>query len=198
MRLAQPDWLAHRLTVDGPGVDAFRAAVAGPGVVPWHHDADRLAEDWFFLLLREPRTLSADGARVLARQLRDAVWEEHERTLASLGVNGCPFDLHRIDPVPQALLRRGPDDAQTLDWLWRHWGTTWPLRRVTLSAAPFLCHFVAADWTPWPAIATLRSRFPGLRIVVKPIYQEQPVNAAADCFALGEDRTAPCCEGVSL
>jgi hypothetical protein len=32
--------------------------------------------------------------------------------------------------VPDAVLRRGPDDPVALDWLWAHWGTTQTLRHV--------------------------------------------------------------------
>ncbi len=34
-------------------------------------------------------------------------------------------------PVPGEILRRGPDDRQSLAWLWAHWGTTRELRHVT-------------------------------------------------------------------
>jgi hypothetical protein len=37
---------------------------------------------------------------------------------------------HALIPVPNAILRRGPDDPQALPWLWTHWGTTEMLRHV--------------------------------------------------------------------
>ena len=190
MRLPQPDWLAHRLTVTGPAeqVEAFRHAACGSGVVPWWWDHDALAEDWFHLLMASPhRSISATGARLLAHALRDAVQEHHDRTSANMHQRICPFDLNALLPVPASLLRRGPDDPASLDWLWQHWGTTWPLRRVqvlvpeperTGCADPaasafstaFHCSFFAADWTPWPALAWLQSRFPALHIAMLPIY----------------------------
>lgn len=181
--LPQPDWLAHRLTVEGDARDvaAFRQASRGSGIVPWHHDADRMAEDWFHLMLAPPphrRSISVLGARVLAGQLRDAVWEAQARALARRDAKTSPFDLHAVLPVPPSLLRLGSDAPESLDWLRLHWGTVWPLRRVELRPSPvelagravFTCDFWSADWTPWPAIAALRSRFPALLIGVTPHY----------------------------
>jgi hypothetical protein len=179
MHLGQPDWLAHRLTVRGPAemVASFTRAATGSGAVPWHHDVDRMAEDWFHLMLAPPphrRGVSATGARVLAGQLRDAMWESHARTLARMDSRSSPFDLHALVPVPSQVLRRGADAPESLDWLQRHWGTTWPLRRVERLTAPddvsFACRFWSADWTPWPVISTLRLRFAALSIEVVPAY----------------------------
>ena len=71
MRLAQTDWLQHRMTLCGPPGDlaAFQSAARGAGIIPWHLDLDRLEEDWF-LRLAAPSTpplprLSAAGARRL-------------------------------------------------------------------------------------------------------------------------------------
>ena len=188
--LPHPDWLQHSLTVTGPAaaVTAFRAAAAGAGVVPWVYDYARLAEDWFHLLVAPPpprqRTISVAGARILANQLRDAVWAQHEAAVSQVGVSkACPFDLHALLPVPFAILRLGPDDPQSLAWLWAHWGTTWSLRQVTQIPLPrpeqaqspagqaaFRCRFWAADWTPWPALVTLRRRWPELSLTVQPNY----------------------------
>ena len=181
--LPQPDWLAHRLTVEGEAGDvaAFRLASCGSGIVPWHHDADRMAEDWFHLMLAPPpyrRSISVLGARVLAGQLRDAVWEAQARALARRDAKSSVFDLHAVIPVPPSLLRLGADAPASLDWLRLNWGTVWPLRRVELRTSPpgpcgsvsFACDFWSADWTPWPAIAALRLRFPTLSIGVSPHY----------------------------
>ena len=76
--LPHPDWLYHHLRVTGghAEVAAFRAAAAGAGVIPWQHDLGPAAEDWFHLLAVPPapqrRSLSLEGARILAGQLRDA------------------------------------------------------------------------------------------------------------------------------
>ena len=105
--LPHPDWLHHTLTVTGPEAElaAFRQAACGAGVTPWVYDYDRMAEDWFNLMVAPPpplrRTISAAGARILANQLRDAVWERHEAAVSQVGVSkACPFDLHALVPVP--------------------------------------------------------------------------------------------------
>jgi hypothetical protein len=185
MRLAQPDWLAHRLVVQGPAdaVARFQAAARGSGMVPWWWDYDALAEDWFHLLIAARyRTISVSGARALANALRDAVQQAHDLASSRIDQHRCAFDLHALLPVPASLLRRGADDPASLDWLWRHWGTTWPLRRVQVlvpeldrnteraGGAVFCCRFHAADWTPWPALVSVRQRFPALQIAITPLY----------------------------
>jgi hypothetical protein len=188
--LPLPDWLHHRLTVTGPepAVAGFRQAACGAGVTPWVYDYDRMAEDWFNLMVAPPpplrRTISVAGARIIANQLRDAVWERHEAAISQVGVcKACPFDLHALLPVPFEILRLGPDDPRSLAWLWEHWGTTWSLRQVEQAPlaraeqaelpgthAAFRCRFWAADWTPWPALAAVRRRWPELSITVQPTY----------------------------
>jgi hypothetical protein len=188
--LPHPDWLHHTLTVTGPEAElaALRQAACGAGVTPWVYDYDRMAEDWFNLMVAPPpplrRTISVAGARILANQLRDAVWARHEAAVSQVGVcTSCPFDLHALVPVPFEILRLGPDDPRALAWLWQHWGTTWSLRRIEQAPlanaeqaalpdthAAFRCRFWAADWTPWPALATVRQRWPALSIAVRPDY----------------------------
>src|SRR5690242_19892847 len=88
---AHTDWLYHHLTVTGPEVQvaAFRHAAAGAGVIPWTLDLDRMEEDFFHRLLvlpaGQPRTLSLDGARLLAAELRDAVARRHALAVARVG-----------------------------------------------------------------------------------------------------------------
>ena len=195
--LPHPDWLHHTLTVTGPEAElaAFRQAACGAGVTPWVYDYDRMAEDWFNLMVAPPpplrRTISAAGARILANQLRDAVWERHEAAVSQVGVSkACPFDLHALVPVPFEILRLGPDDPRALAWLWEHWGTTWSLRQVVPAPlagieaalpdmhAAFRCRFWAADWTPWPALDAVRRRWPALRIAVQPSYGLEETEAA--------------------
>ncbi|HTR16257.1 MAG TPA: hypothetical protein VMI52_04400 [Acetobacteraceae bacterium] len=179
LALPQPDWLYHRLTVSGPeaALAAFRAAAAGAGVVPWVYDYDQLEEDWFHLLIAPPphrRSISLHGARILARNLRDAAFERHEHAVSLVGFSSaCPFDLHALVPVPRAILRLGPDHPDARLWLWQNWGTTWPLRHVRElkqragDEAGFVCEFWSADWTPWPALRQARTAWPTLRLNLK-------------------------------
>jgi hypothetical protein len=115
------------------------------------------------------------GARVLTQQLRDAVGRRHELTIARVGrSHHCPLDLHALLPVSEPVLRLGPDDPDTLAWLWRHWGTTWPLRQVqdvsgkAAERADFT--FWSADWAPWRALATLADTWSALRFEARPTY----------------------------
>jgi hypothetical protein len=77
LALPHTDWLYHhfRITGEPAEVAALRAAAAGAGVIPWTHDLGPAAEDWFHLLAVPPapqrRSLSLEGARILAGQLRD-------------------------------------------------------------------------------------------------------------------------------
>ena len=189
MRLANTDWLHHRLTVTGPEqqVSEFRHAASGAGSIPWVLDLDRMEEDWLHLLVSPPapqtRTLSIAGARIVAGQLRDAVARRHALAVAGVGRSrACPLDLHALVPVPDGVLQRGPDDAVSLAWLWQHWGTTQALRHVredpfarragrdpSLSAT-LAVSFWSADWTPWRALAGCTARWPTLRFDVRPSY----------------------------
>jgi len=143
MRLPNPDWLHHRLTISGPpvAVAAFKRAAGGAGIIPWHYDLDRMEEDFFHLLVtpaaapgggQPQRQLSIAGARIFARQLREAVGHRHDVAVRAVGASStCPFDLHALVRVPAPILALGPDEPQSLAWLWEHWGTTEALRRVT-------------------------------------------------------------------
>ena len=174
--LPHPDWLYQELTVTGD-VDAlwaFQRAAAGAGVVPWVHDYDQLEEHWLSLMLLQPgRAISLAGAKIVARQVRDAFQEEHEEACARVGRSqAVPFDLHALEPAPWEVLRQGPDTPEAMRWMWRHWGTTWPLRRVERMRCEegWKVGFWSADWTPWPVIAACRARWPGLRFAVRVTY----------------------------
>lgn len=184
LRLPHPDWLHHELVVTGPpaDLDRFRAAASGAGTVPWHLDLDRMEEDLFHLLVGAGQ-LSLEGARVLAGQLQEAVARRHARAVARVGQSSaCPFDLHALVPVPDAILRLGPDHPEALAWLWTHWGTTETLRHVTMGEAAarrqkrapatgaLEFRFWSADWTPWRAFETLRADWPRLRFDVRAEY----------------------------
>lgn len=189
--LAPPhtDWLRHDLAVTGPAGDvaSFREAAAGAGAIPWHYpDATLEEEDRVHRLLQPPdgsMGLSLQGARALARMLRGAAEARHSRVVDAVarGERSCPFDLHVLLPVPDRILRLGPDDPVSLDWLWAHWGTGRALRQVRLRDDGLIGRtrhsgrlhgeFFAADWTPWAAFRALRSRWPELVIDVRPDYR---------------------------
>jgi hypothetical protein len=178
---ANTDWLYHHLTVTGPDeqVAAFRRQAAGAGVIPWILDLDRMEEDFFLRLASPsagPRTLSLDGARMLASGLRDAVARRHAVAVARVGRStACPFDLHALVLVPADVLRLGPDHPEAVQWLWVHWGTTQALRHVALRPhghdTAFRVSFWAADWTPWRALQRIRADWPALGIEIRPIYE---------------------------
>jgi hypothetical protein len=196
LQLAHTDWLYHRLSVVGPLADLadFCVAAAGSGTVPWCLDLDRMAEDFFHLLVAPParagslvppvRSLSLAGARILADQLCAAVARRRALAAAQVGHSrACPFDLHTLVPVPDAVLRCGPDDPAALDWLWAHWGTTQPLRHVEEVATDaatrkqlkpgegtWTVAFWSADWTPWRALTQITGRWPALRFDMRPVY----------------------------
>jgi hypothetical protein len=181
LALPNTDWLYHRLSLTGPDetISAFRLAAAGSGTIPWHLDLDRLQEDWFHWLIQRRDAaapgLSAAGAHVLSAQLRDAVGRRHELAVARVGRSfACAFDLHALLPVPDTVLRLGPDDPRSLAWLWQHWGTTQALRHVQDVSRPrgqradFT--FWSADWTPWRALSALAGAWPALRFEARPSY----------------------------
>jgi hypothetical protein len=189
--LAHTDWLHHRLTITGPeaALAAFRTMAAGAGVIPWHLDHDRIAEDFFHLLAAPPpphqRRLSLAGARIVAGQLRDATARRHDMAVSLVGHSrACPFDLHKLVPVPADILRRGPDDPASLAWLWQHWGTTRELRHVALDTEAgqdrqrqkeagrraMRISVWSADWSPWRALAQIAAAFPTLRFTLRPSY----------------------------
>lgn len=181
--LPNPEWLPHELTVTGPSEElaAFRLAAAGPGAIPWVTDYDRQEEDWVHAMLTPPPTergISVEGARILARQLRERV-EMQDQHVASAAFDDarCPLDLNALVPVPDRMLRLGPDDPGVLAWLWEHWGTTWALRgveqipcepepRLPAGQGALGYRFWSADWTPWRALSAMRSRWPSIIVQV--------------------------------
>ena len=207
LRPRHTDWLHHRLLVAGPAgtLADFQAAACGSGTIPWRLDLNRMEEDLFLMLAAPPppqrRRLSLAGARVLAGQLRDAAEQRHAAAVARVGQSlaetqgqpqtaarfrrvcgrACALDLHALVPVPDDVLRLGPDHPDALAWLWAHWGTTAALRHVV--ADPVLPRRVAsgdpvtlrltfwsADWTPWQALAAMAARWPALHFDVCPTY----------------------------
>lgn len=174
------DWLRHLLTVSGPAaeVEEFRAAAKGTGAVPWHLDLD--AEE---ARLFAPMATEGADARALARELRAIIAARHDRVLASwAGPGTCPLDLHRLIPVPNAILALGDDDPAAQAWLRTHWGTTQKLRHVRIveenadrrlrRSARIAIEFWSADWTPWQAILRLRRDWPKLVFAIRPRYDD--------------------------
>ena len=173
-----PDWLLNLLTVSGPAseVARFRESAWGTGGVPWHLDLDHEEARLF-----APMAAAGAEARMLARQLRESLAARHDRLLARWAERGaCPFDLHRLIPVPVAILQRGEDDPAARHWLTTHWGTTRTLRAVRIREegadrrlrrkAEITYEFWSADWTPWQAILHLRRDWPRLIFNMQPRY----------------------------
>ncbi|MBB2158390.1 hypothetical protein HLH33_19200 [Gluconacetobacter diazotrophicus] len=171
LALATPDWITTRVTVRGPAdaLARFRAAARGPGLIPW-------LVDWDYeeTRLLAPMAPHGPAARTLARLLRQA---GEARALRARAQTGCPFDLQRLVPVPAPILQLGEEAPSARRWLWEHWGTTWPLRQVTLTeraarrrdSVRLEIGFVSADWTPWRALQRIRADWPGLAFTVHPV-----------------------------
>jgi hypothetical protein len=187
LALPNTDWLRHALRVTGATSDVaeFRTAAAGPGAIPWvYPDLDVEEDDRFLALVNPPDGspgLRPAAARVLARELREAVFQHQSKVRGQTAENrSCPFDLHALVPVPPDLLERGPEDAICVTWLRTHWGVLQALRHVRPVPSSsrklrgkkerMAIEFWSADWTPWPAIAAIRERFPGLTFAVTPDY----------------------------
>jgi hypothetical protein len=182
--LPNPEWLPHVLTVTGPSeqLTAFRKAASGPGAIPWQRDYARLEEDWVYTLLAPPpaeRGISVHGARIVASQMRALIETLEIRAADCAQAANCPLDLNALVRVPDKLLKLGPEEPAVLAWLWENWGTTWMLRDVALASvgragvlAPpghdvVSYRFWSADWTPWRALASVRTRWPALALQIK-------------------------------
>lgn len=188
LRPAHTDWLRHDLQVTGPAaaIADLREAAAGAGVIPWlARNADYEEEDRVHALLNPPdgsQGLSLAGARALGRLLRTAADAHHGRVLDAVarGSRACPFDLHALLPVPDRVLRLGPDDPACIAWLRTQWGVMEPLRYVRLReegtdgrlrrSARLHYEFWSADWTPWAAFQMLKARWPAAMFDLRPDY----------------------------
>ncbi|MEA2769430.1 MAG: hypothetical protein QOD93_2392 [Acetobacteraceae bacterium] len=185
-RRTAPDWRYHHLTISGPAalVAAFAVAARGSGITPWQLDYARIEEDIFLRAVSQPasrRNLTVEGCRILARQFRDKVEARQARAAALVGQSqACPFDLHVLLAVPDAVLQLGPTDPAALSWLRTHWGVTDRLRQVVeretattgrrlpKSHGVLGYGFFTAGETPNPAITQIATRWPGLRFVLQP------------------------------
>jgi hypothetical protein len=183
---AAADWLYHHLTVSGPAdtVAAFAAAARGSGVIPWRLDFADVEETVFTLAVSQPagrRSLTVEGCRILARQFRDKVEAHQARAAAQVKDSlACPFDLHRLLPVPDSILQLGPAHPEALGWLAAHWGIADRLRQVAVRAnatagrrlprghAVIGYGFFTVGDTPHAAVGQLAARWPALRLAVQP------------------------------
>jgi hypothetical protein len=189
LALPHTDWLRHELLVVGPAIEVaeFAAAAAGPGGIPWAYpDLDYAEDDRFLALVNPPdgsQGLRPAAARALARELREAEFQHQSKVRVRAGTSQiCPFDLQALVPIPAEILDLGPDDKNVRAWLRAHWGVLRALRNVRLvpsgcgkmrgKRARMTVEFWSADWTPWPAIAAIRGRFPGLSFSVTPDYED--------------------------
>jgi hypothetical protein len=181
-----PTWLCHHLIVSGPAdaVTTFAAAARGAGVTPWRLDGGMIEEDIFNMAATQPaadRNLTIAGCRILARQFRERVEHRHGRAFALVGRSqACPFDLHELLPVPDAVLELGPTHPDALAWLAAHWGIIDRPRQVALLRRPkpdrrlpqdhvvIGYGFFTADATPTVAVARLAERWPALHFLLRP------------------------------
>jgi hypothetical protein len=189
LRLPHTDWLRHELVITGAPSELaeFEAAAAGAGAIPWEYpDLDLEEEDRVQALVQPPdgsRGLDIDSARVLARELREAIFGHQQKIVAAAAQShSCPFDLHKLLPVPSEILQLRPDHSAALAWLQANWGTTRPLRHVQRlpekpmtgkrKTARLRLEFWSADWTPWAAFAAIRKAWPALGFDIRPDYDD--------------------------
>jgi hypothetical protein len=189
LRPPHTDWLRHQLVITGAPSElvAFEAAAAGAGAIPWEYpDLDLEEEDRVQALVQPPdgsRGLDIDSARVLARELREAIFHHQQKIVAAAAQSRvCPLDFHKLLPVPSEVLQLGPDHSASLAWLQANWGTTRPLRHVQRlpekpmtgkrKTARLRLEFWSADWTPWAAFAAIRKAWPALGFDIRPDYDD--------------------------
>ncbi|MBI0537756.1 hypothetical protein D9599_19535 [Roseomonas sp. KE2513] len=205
------DWLRNTLAVSGPTeeVARFRAAAAGSGMISWELDLAALEEEFLLPMAAPPDSvpaISLAGAKLLARRLREAVALNHQRALSGLDTDrSCPLDLHRLLPVPASILKLGPEEPASRDWLLAHWGTTRPLRHVEelpsrldrrkKKMGELRVGFWSADWSPWQAVVRLRRNWSALSFVLTPDYAPggaEGQGEAAGAASAGErNKSAP-------
>ncbi|MCW8087359.1 hypothetical protein [Sabulicella glaciei] len=133
------------------------------------------------LLLQQPperRSMGLEGARILAREMRDWIRDGTDLVHSAVGVRSdCSFDLHSLVPILWRVLQLGPDDPKSLAWMWENWGTTWTLRRVeevplakagkkmvALGQSLVRYRFWSADWSLYQPLEKLRGELPALSV----------------------------------
>jgi hypothetical protein len=180
-----PDFIFNRLEVSGSdeALYDFIGAASGPGFVDWRPEWHGVYEQIYFGAVRGGAP-SREAGENLARKLRDILWRRHEeeRSCADLDSHRVPFDLNVLIPIPRSVLRKGFVEAGQ-EWMWRHWGVRWPLRRVTFAMERAradasggerraVFRFLTEDWSPWLALVHMRERWPELRFDMKAEYLE--------------------------
>ncbi|WP_395372488.1 transposase [Komagataeibacter diospyri] len=183
-----PDWIRTMLTVSGPvdEVARFRVAAQGPGIIPWQVDFD-----YEQARLLAPMAGTGAQAVTLARLLRQASERLHRIALQhqAAGTPSCAFDLHRLVPVPGAILEAGADSRVAAAWLQAQWGTLLPLRRVEVEAVRdqrarrsgrLVYSFWSAEWTPWQALERVRTDWPELVFDIRPQYARADAGKTAN------------------
>jgi hypothetical protein len=195
MNLDHPDWFEMRMLVTGPLADLndLRRAAAGSGTVGWAVDYDQVEQDFIAAMLApaargERLSVSLDGVRIIAREMREMMWEACEVNISAVGVSkACLFDLNALVPAPWDILRLGQRHPDAERWMWEHWGSIWPLRRVEAGPAPpahrpkrlpdghdaWFVRAWCADWGPWPVIKHCMERWPALRFSVDCLLAEE-------------------------
>jgi hypothetical protein len=165
-------------------VENFAAAARGAGVVPWRLDGADIEDTVFNLAIAQPahrRTLTVEGCRILARQFRDRVEAHQARAAVQVGRSlACPFDLHALLPVPDAILQRGPTHPASQAWLSAHWGVRDRLRQVSVREGATAGRrlkrghtvigygFFTPGQTPHAAIGHCEIHWPALRFALVP------------------------------
>ena len=178
-------WRCHHLIITGPAesLAAFAQAARGPGITPWPHDGQALEEDVFHLAVSLParrRSLTVEGCRILARQFRDRVEARQARMDGLAQAQACPFDLHALLPVPEAILHLGPDHQDARAWIATHWGMSDRPRKVASvpaanvprprpagHAAIGYGFFAGGRDTPALAVTALAAKWPALRFTLR-------------------------------
>jgi hypothetical protein len=173
------DWRFCVLTVIGGAdmIGRLKQEAAGAAGIPWHYpDLQTLDDERLARLVTPPdgsAGLDLYDAKVLTRLLRGAVEAHHAQVLTAAKIShACPLSLHRLLPVPDHILRLGPDDPISRDWLRTQWGTEQALRQVRMRPTPpsrqrrrgarVGYDFWSADGPPIAAIDHLRPLWPDL------------------------------------
>jgi hypothetical protein len=185
MLTPNPDWIAHRLEVTGPdkALQDFIMKAQGPGYLDWRWPAGEDREYWAAVILRGGAPSPAAAERLAARYAEYLWWTQAQaQDAVDRGELLAPLDLHALRPVPRKVLRAGWRE-EGRDWMWRHWGTCLPLRRVTFrfehrrqaSGAGIevaaVYEFEAADWSPWRAWRGWQRKWSQLMFNLKPTYE---------------------------